>query len=263
MSATRRMASILMLVTSSSVVAQAPPPERPGRPVSFIACPQFRDTARQCWLAEYEGKTYYIGAFRIGTPPQLLHRVLVEGVAHDDEMSCGGINIDPIQLSPLPEIAPECDTVLPDNGTGPLEGSIFDLPASVLAQNGAALPAPPPLHADTVFTVAYDFDRAILNLPNQAQVEMIALAIMASSVSHVIVTGRQGRSRLSNGMIITETPTIATIRAAAVRKALIDLGVKPDIEVRHLAAPPVDAPGRDVESRNVTVEVKLTPRPGQ
>jgi hypothetical protein len=254
-------ATIVALATSMSVVAQAPPPaERPGRPVSFVACPQFRDTARQCWLAEHGGRTYYIGAFRIGTAPQLLHRVLVEGVAHDGEMSCGAINIDPVHISPLPEIALDCDTVLPDNGTGPREGSIFDLPAAVLAQNGAGVPPPSPLHTDATWTVGYDFGSARLNLLSQTQVETIALAIMASPVSRVVVTGRQGRSHFSDGTVMTELPEIAAVRAAAVRKALLDIGVRPDlIEVLQMQPTVADGPLQDVASRNVTVEVKLTP----
>lgn len=257
--AARSMAGTLALVISASVVAQAPPADRPGRPVSFVACPQFRDTARQCWLAEYAGKTYHIGAFGIGTPPQLLHRVLIEGVAHDDEMSCGAIHIDPVHISPLPEISPECDTVLPDNGAAPRQGSIFDLPAEVLAQNGSDIPPPPPLRTDTTFAVVFDFDRAILNLANQAKVETIARAIIASSVSRVIVTGRAGRSRLTDGTVMTETPGIADARTAVIREALLGIGVRPDrIEVRQRETT-ADVSIQGVESRNLTVEVELTP----
>jgi len=255
----RSIPALVAIVASTSVVAQTPI-ERPGRPVSFVACPQFRDTLRQCWLAEYAGNTYYIGAFGIGTAPQLLHRVLVEGVAHDDERSCGAINVDPIRLSPLPEIAPECDAVLPDNGSGPREGSRFDLPAAVLAQNGASLPPPPPMRTDTTFAVSFDFDSESLNLLNQAKVEMIAMSIVASPVQRVAITGRQGRSRLSNGTVMRERPELATIRAAAIRKALSDLGVSPEVmEILNAQTTAVDASISDVESRDVTVQVELAP----
>jgi hypothetical protein len=246
----------MAFVVSASALAQTAA-DRPGRPISFVACPQFRDTARQCWLAESAGKVYYIGAFGIGTPPQLLHRVLVEGVAHDDESSCGAISIDPVHISPLPELDYSCDTVLPDNGTAPREGSIFDLPPDVLARNGSDLPPPPPLSANRSFSVVFDFDRAVLNLANQAKVEMIARAVMASPVHRVIVTGRAGRSRLSDGSTMREAPQIAAQRADAVSNALIAIGVTRGIvEKRAIETTAIDAPVPDVDSRAVTVEVE-------
>jgi outer membrane protein OmpA-like peptidoglycan-associated protein len=258
------VAALVLAIGGTAAFAQVPTSQRgrPGRPVSFLACPEFRDTARQCWVAESYGKIYYIGGFGIATPPQLLHRVLVEGVAHDDEMSCGAINIDPIHISPLPEIDASCDTVLPDNGTAPREGSIFDLPAAALARNGAGVLAPPPLHGNTTFIVVFDFDRAILNLVNQANVEMIARAVMNSQVERVIITGHAGRSRLSNGSTMVETSKIAALRTAAVSDALIRIGVNPSIvDRREVDKTAIDAAVGDVESRNATVEIQLAKRP--
>jgi hypothetical protein len=246
---------------SQPLPPQAPKRDRPGRPVSFVACPQFRDTARQCWTAESGGKNYYIGGFAIGTPPQLLHRVLVEGVAHDSESSCGAITLDPVHLSPFPEIDAACDTVLPDNGAMPREPSIFDLPPHVLAANGGAMPTPPPLQGDTTFSVLFDFDRANLNLFNQANVEMIGRAIMNSQVRQVIVTGRSGRSRLSDGSTMIESKAVGALRAATVSDALVLLGVAPQlVSQRSVDHTPVDAQVGDVNSRNVTVEVQLAKR---
>jgi hypothetical protein len=256
----------LLWVAVVSASSQPLPPQprqrdRPGRPVSFVACPQFRDTARQCWTAESGGKTYYIGGFAIGTPPQLLHRVLVEGIAHDSESSCGAITLDPVHLSPLPEIDAACDTVLPDNGVMPKEPSIFDLPPAVLAANGGPMPTPPPLQGNTTFTVLFDFDRANLNLFNQANVEMIGRAIMNSQVQRVIVTGRSGRSRLADGSTMIESKAIGALRAATVSEALVLIGVAPElVGQRNVDKTPVDAQVGDVDSRNVTVEVELAER---
>ncbi len=255
--AARRRVSLVVLAMSASIVSAA---ERPGRYVSFVACPEFRNTARQCWLAQYQGKTYYIGAFGIGTPPQLLHQVLVEGIAHDDEMSCGAVNIDPVHVSPLPEITDACNTVLPDNGAAPREGSRFDLPAALLARNGSDVPPPPPLRANTVFTVGFAFDSTILNLTNQAKVEMAALAIMRSPVKRVIVSGRAGRSRLSDGTVMTEVPAIAAKRITAVANALIGIGVRPDtVEMRQAGITTATDPIQGVESRDVAIQVVLAP----
>lgn len=255
--AARRRVSLVVLAMSASIVSAA---ERPGRYVSFVACPEFRNTARQCWLAQYQGKTYYIGAFGIGTPPQLLHQVLVEGIAHDDEMSCGAVNIYPVHVSPLPEITDACNTVLPDNGAAPREGSRFDLPAALLARNGSDVPPPPPLRANTVFTVGFAFDSTILNLTNQAKVEMAALAIMRSPVKRVIISGRAGRSRLSDGTVMTEVPAIAAKRITAVANALIGIGVRPDtVEMRQAGITTATDPIQGVESRDVAIQVVLAP----
>jgi len=246
----------LGVLANANAVAQSLPAASSGRPVSFVACPEFRNTARQCWLAESGGKTYYIGAFRIGTPPQLLHRVLVEGVAHDDQTSCGAINIDPVQISPLPELDYSCDAVLPDNGSAPREGSLFDLPAEVLARNGGDVPVPPPLTKNMAFAVVLDFDRAVLNLVNQAKVELIARTIMASPVARVIVTGYAGQSRLDGGSIMREAPDIAARRMMVVRDALIAIGVPQKIvEVRTVASSPEGGSVLGPESRQVTVDV--------
>jgi hypothetical protein len=252
----RKWVTVLGVVVSGPVLAQSSAAGSLGRPVSFVACPQFRDTARQCWLAESGGKTYYIGAFGIGTPPQLLHKALIEGVAHDDQTSCGAINIDPVQISPLPELDFSCDTVLPDNGTAPREGSLFDLPAEVLARNGGDVPAPPPLTNNRAFAVMLDFDRAVLNLVNQAKVEMIARTIVASPVDRVIITGQAGQSRMDDGSILREAPEVAGRRMKVVRDALIDIGVPESIvEGRTVDSPPEDLSAPGPESRLVTIEV--------
>lgn len=248
--------TVLGVVVSAPALAQSAAAGSSGRPVSFVACPQFRNTARQCWLAESGGKTYYIGAFGIGTPPQLLHKALIEGVAHDDQTSCGAINIDPVHISPLLELDHSCDTVLPDNGTAPREGSFFDLPAEVLARNGGDVPAPPPLTNNQTFAITLDFDRTVLNLANQAKVEMIARSIMASSVDRVIISGHAGQSRLDDGSIMREAPEVAVGRMTVVRDALIAIGVPESIvEGRTVDSPHegLSAPGP--ESRVVTIEV--------
>jgi len=252
----RTWMAALGVLASTNALAQNLAASSSGRPVSFVACPEFRNTARQCWLAESGGKTYYIGAFRIGTPPQLLHKVLVEGVAHDDQTSCGAINIDPVQISPMPELDFSCDAVLPDNGTAPREGSLFDLPAEVLARNGGDVPTPPPLTQNMAFAVTLDFDRAVLNLVNQAKIELIARTIMASPVARVIVTGHAGGSRLDDGSIIREAPEVAARRMMVVRDALIAIGVPQNIlEARTVDRPPEGSSVLGPESREVTVDV--------
>ena len=258
MSRQKAAAGLLAVVGSASSQPLPAQHAHAGHPVSFVACPEFRNTARQCWTAESGGKTYYIGGFGIGTPPQLLHRALIEGVAYDGESSCGATVLDPVHISPLPEIDAACETVLPDNGVGPKELSIFDLPPAVLAANGAAIPTPPPLARDATFKIYFDFDSAHLNLFNQATVETIARTIMSSRVRSINITGFSGRTRLSDGSSMIESPSTGRLRAQAVRDALVLIGVDPNlVRLSNVEKTPVDAQVDGAESRNVAVDIAL------
>lgn len=260
-----KFAAGLLLVVGSAFSQPMPPPpqhDQPGRSVSFVACPQFRDTARQCWTAEFGGKTYYIGGFAIETPPQLLHRALIEGVAYDSESSCGAIVLEPVYISPLPEIDAACDTVLPDNGALPREPSIFDLPPAALAANGAEMAPPPPLDGNVTFGMIFDFDSAHLNLFNQANLERIARTIMSSQASSVVVTGYSGSAHLSDGSSMVESLATGRLRAEAVGKALVLIGVQSNlVTLRNVEKAPVGTKVGDVSSRKVTVEIRVPAGP--
>jgi outer membrane protein OmpA-like peptidoglycan-associated protein len=237
---------------ASSISAEA------GRPVSFVTCPQFRDTARQCWLAEYDGKVYYIGAVGLGSMPQLLHRVLVEGRAHDGQTSCGAINVSPVHLSVLPEIDTGCNTVLPDNGTSPLDPSRFDAPPEVLSQTGAERPPPSPLTKDASWSIVFDFGSTFLNQLNQQLVESAAKSIVASSVAKVIITGTAASAKLDSGQVLDEDPALATNRATLVRNALVGLGVDPQVLELRTTPGLVKADGvHDWQRRSAEIEVRI------
>ncbi len=89
-----------------------------AQPRSFVACPIVRDTKTvPCFLAEYEGETYYLTIQQDIQaelyPPQLLHEVLVEGTVAPGPRICGGIPLKPVKLSVLPELNLSCNTILP------------------------------------------------------------------------------------------------------------------------------------------------------
>jgi len=229
-----------------------------GRPVSFVSCPEFRDTARQCWLAENGGKVYYIGAIGFGTAPQLLHQVLVEGTAHDDQASCGAINISPVHLSVLPEIDTRCNTVLPDNGTHPRDPSRFDAPPEVLSQIGAERPPPAPLTDDGHWSIAFDLDSAFLNQLSQQTVESAAKASAVSSVASVVIVGRSGAARLDDGTTLSEDPLVANRRAKSVANAFKGLGVDPKLIDVRVDPQRISGDGvHDWERRSVEIDVHL------
>ena len=70
-----------------------------------------------CFLAEYQGETYYLTIQQDIQaelyPPQLLHEVLVEGTVAPGPRICGGIPLKPVKLSVLPELNLSCNTILP------------------------------------------------------------------------------------------------------------------------------------------------------
>ena len=85
---------------------------------NFVTCPIVRDTKTvPCFLAEYEGETYFLAIQQDIQaelyPPQLLHEVLVEGTVAPGPRVCGGIPLKPVKLSVLPEVNPACNTILP------------------------------------------------------------------------------------------------------------------------------------------------------
>src|SRR5690606_35596645 len=89
-----------------------------GERLNFVACPVIRDTRTvPCWLSEYKGELYYLtiqsDVSAPVQPPMLGHQVLVEGVVSDAPRICGGIVLEPVRLSVMPELDANCNTMLP------------------------------------------------------------------------------------------------------------------------------------------------------
>ena len=94
------MRPLLLLAIAIPVLAQQK---------NFVACPMVRDTKTvPCFLAEYQGETYFLGIQQDITadfyPPQLLHEVLVEGTIAPGPRVCAGARS--IVRSPIPGSVP-------------------------------------------------------------------------------------------------------------------------------------------------------------
>ena len=96
--------------------------------IQFIACPAYRDTdagrKSGCWLStsRVDGQRYDIT--RSPTKPDWNHAVLVEGrIAEGATDTCGGIVLDPVRVSVLPDACPRL--LLPAQGA---PGVRFGLP---------------------------------------------------------------------------------------------------------------------------------------
>jgi hypothetical protein len=249
---------LLVAFGATSLAAEEPTARR-----NFVACPIVRDTASvPCWLAEYEGELYFLtlqtDVSSPVTPPWLGHRVLVEGTAAPAKPRiCGGIVLEPVVLSVLPELDSACNTaVLPAEDRYNLT---FEPPrppgpsAGRLAFAGVATPAPPQEPPRT-FTLRYDFDGLIV-FRHAGELTSILNAAKARNSRVVSIMGNRGSVLLSNGTTLAEKPAMARRRAEQVAELLRGAGLT-NVEYRvrwHDEAGAAD--GDDAALRLVTVEL--------
>jgi hypothetical protein len=257
-----RGALFASILFGGAAVAAAPPTDHRN----FVTCPVVRDTVSvPCWLAEYGGELYFLtlqtDVSAPVTPPWLGHRVLVEGVVKKDAPRiCGGVVLDPVKLSVLPEMDSSCNTVLPAEDRynltfepprppGPSKGRLaFDQQAPAAAEPKASGPQE--------FSVMFDFDGMIgFRHPRDlTQIIEYAEAVKAKSIE---VVGYRGAALLSNGETIAEREGIAQARAEQVASLLKATSTaRPSYRVRWEEKPlQVDGDG-DFITRRVTVHVK-------
>lgn len=232
----------------------------PGERLSFVSCPIVRDTPSvPCWLSEYEGVTYYLtiqsDVSAEVQPPMLGHQVLVEGVVADAPPICGGVVLDSVRLSVMPERDANCNTLLPadDRYTidfnprppGPSGGRLAFAPA-------APLEPPPPPEGPQTFDLYFDFDRGVSFRHPSVLVSILETAAQLRP-SAVRITGVRGAHRLSNGALLEEAAGIGERRAEEVLRLLAGAGLAAPTEIEWVDGAP-DADGvDDWRSRRVTV----------
>jgi hypothetical protein len=252
----------LALLTLAGAVALAAPPEHRR---NFVACPIVRDTTSVlCWLAEHDGELYFLtlqtDVSAPVTPPWLGHRVLVEGtVASNRERICGGVVLEPVVLSVLPELDASCNTVLPaeerynltfepPRPPGPSAGRL------AFAPTPGDAPAPPPAPAKS-FALRYDFDGLVV-FRHAGELTAILDAARTHDARTVAVRGHRGAVLLSDGSTVTEKPGIARQRAEQLAALLKGAGLI-EVEYRVLFdETPGAARGEDDAAlRFVTVEL--------
>ncbi len=234
--------------------------------LNFVSCPIVRDTSTvPCWLTRYDGELYYMGIQTDVSapfqPPWLGHQVLVEAsVADDRPRICGGIVLDPIKISVMPELDGSCNTILPaeDQYTidfnprppGPSGGrlafqDIYD----------GEVEAPAASSDPDTFNLYFDVDRGIAFRHSREVMEIFEHA-GAVDAKRITLTATPGRTLLTDGTSVTESPGIARRRIDQVAKLLIDLGIEAEISTQ-VAPEPAPADGiDDWKSRSVEVHVE-------
>jgi len=235
--------------------------------INFVTCPVVRDTRTvPCFLAEYQGETYYLAVQQDISadqyPPQLLHDVLVEGTIDAGPRVCGGIPLKPVKLSVMPEVNPACNTILPaepgiDAPPTRRPAGPSTRPATPAA---AAAPAPParptPPFGEREWKILYDFDSAFLFSRDTRTVNQAADYAIAAKAKHIEIVAHRGATLLSSGKVLVEGEAIAAQRAERVVALLKGLGADPaSVSVRVVSAAPQPDGKTDPENRVVSIRV--------
>jgi outer membrane protein OmpA-like peptidoglycan-associated protein len=210
--------------------------------IAFVSCPMVRNTEVPCWLSAYAGELYYIGPQGdLGAefyPPQLGHKVLVEGELSNDERICGGVVLKEVTASVLPEQDVSCNTILPaqgypappnERGTGP-SGVRGGEPPAPPPPRPAPPPPQPPFKAQS-FTAYFNADTSRMWRPAQAAVRAAATYANQSKAAAVEVTGYRAAIKLMDGKTFTEDQGLARERAQVIAEALNTLGLPKDTKV--------------------------------
>jgi len=236
--------------------------------INFVACPVVRDTRTvPCFLAEYEGETYFLAVQQDISadqyPPQLLHDVLVEGTIQPGPRVCGGIPLKPVKLSVMPEVNPACNTILPaEPGIDappthrPAGPSTRPAAAAAAPAAPAAPVRPTPPFGEREWKILYDFDSAFLFSRDTRTVNQAADYAVAAKAKQIEIVAHRGATLLSNGKVLVEGQAIAAQRAERVATLLKGLGTDPaSVKVRVMSAPPQPDGKTDPENRVVSIRV--------
>ena len=224
-----RLSSVGILLLAGWLASGGAAPTRADEQrKNFVSCPIVRDTASvPCWLAEYEGETYFLtlqtDVSAPVTPPWLGHRVLVEGTVSSEPRICGGVVLKPVHLSVLAERDASCTTMLPAEDRynltfepprppGPSKGRLaFD--------TAPAAPPSPVTVSTREFVVSYPFD-GLVAFNHAGLLTQVLEFARATNAREIEIVGYRGGVRLSDRQTIVEESAIGKKRAEQVAMLL-------------------------------------------
>jgi len=250
----------IILFSTLLYSAMAVPAQPFGERISFVSCPVVRDTRTvPCWTSDYQGDTYYLtiqsDVSAQVQPPLLGHKVLVEGIVTDRPSICGGIVLEDVHLTAMPELDANCNTILPADERitidfhprppGPSAGRL-----AFQRDPSTQPPEPPPPTGPQTFDLYFDFDKGIsFRHPGN----LVGILDVAEKLkpSRMEVTGVRGAHLLSDGTVLQESETTGERRAKEVTALLHDAGINIDSDMNWIDA---EADGiDDWQTRRVTV----------
>ncbi|HET6563786.1 MAG TPA: hypothetical protein VFG52_00115 [Xanthomonadales bacterium] len=235
-----------------------------GERLNFVSCPIVRDTSTvPCWLAEYQGELYYLGIQTDVSakfqPPWLGHQVLVEAEVSDQPRICGGIVLEPLKTTPMPELDPSCNRILPAEAQytidfnprppGPSGGRL-----AFEAKPGQQK-EPPAIIDNGEFELTFDFDRSI-SFRHPRELMRIVEYAQQTSARHIKVHGNRGATLLSDGTLVVEHEGTAQRRAEDIARLLSGIDLQAEVTASW-SNEPLAADGEDDwRSRSVNVRVE-------
>ena len=248
MNSVMRYAAVATIALAAGAsTSAAPEPHR-----NFVACPIVRDTSTvPCWLAEYKGELYFLtlqtDVSAPVNPPQLGHKVLVEGVVSNEPRICGGVVLKPVTLSVLPELDNSCSTMLPaeerynltfepPRPPGPSRGRLAFAPDPTSAPRR---PDPAPEPGPRTFAVQYDFE-GLIGFRHAGQLQQIRDFAQKTKATRIEITAYRAGALLSDETVLTEREDIGQRRAEQVAALLKESGlpnVTYDVRWRDAARP--------------------------
>jgi hypothetical protein len=254
----------LSLFVAITAFAAAPAPK--PTPLNFVACPIVRDTASvPCWLAEYEGETYFLtlqaDVSAPVNPPWLGHKVLVEAQRSDKPRICGGIVLEPVRLSVIAELDASCNQMLPAEERHNLT---FEPPRPPGPSGGRlafnTIPMPTKLaevkREVRQFSLPYAFN-GLVNFKTPFQLTPILDLANAMPATQIEIVGHRSAALLSNGTVLQEHVHIAQQRAEQIAELLKGAGLTaPRYTVRWIDTAAKPDGLNDYKERRVDVTLR-------
>ena len=253
------------------------------RDVSFVTCPIARDAgpdADVCFVADFQGSYIALENPNDWGTPELQHRVLVEGIIREEPGTCGALKFEG-RASVLPELAPECATMLPYDGSFKgVAGGVFNRGspaqkayAQALAERIATDPAasiepaildppvaspPTPPFLQRQLVIMYPFESTRGSGPDMARLHELSDYAQLSKASRVDIAGYRAVSKLSDGSSMIERQELARLRAQLVAAVMTRLGVDARILSTRWESDAIPGTGH-ADWRNRKVEITVTP----
>lgn len=247
-----------------------------GERITFVACPYIRDSEpTPLWLADYNGKTYFLRAQQNMTAsvlhPQFKHKVLVEGVISKEPQIAGGIVLNPLYLSVMPELDLQCGKILPPNGSRvafakrpPAPGGSGGDRRSGYNKNDALAKrlwakeyTPDPVErVRKSFEFRFDFDNGVLPPIDYFRVLDVVKYARDVQASKIEIISTRASVRLSNGTTLVEHAGIEKERASNLEAIFLDHPIDPAKIAVKADSSVVPANGNtDFANRKVTVVI--------
>lgn len=227
------------MIRASLLIATAAAMASDTAPVSFVACPIYRDTDNGrksgCWLVDdaASGARYDITA--APTKPDWNHAVLVEGrVSAGAPDLCGGRVLEPARVSVLPE--PCTRYRLLAEG---YKGRRFALPERNVRPLYEARTPPAKPYVAGRFTIPFDFGGTFIayQLADYYTDRAIDYALAVQPARVTVSGSAQVVPRTVSGRTLAEPRGLARERAELIKRALEMRGVPPD-RIRIAGATP-------------------------